>query len=204
MNLQNGLEAGTSLKIGVPQAGGGEPLPWTGTVEGEVEVEGNRGSVSRMEARLTIAPGESGTPVSGNVAVNYDGASGRVRFAESSVALPSSRITFSGGVGERIEVRAVSRDIGELASAYAASPEFKRRARGLAARGIARLSDRGGAGSDLISYLLFDGGFADVLIDLGRRDARAQEEEWVRFWSESPQSIAEKLHRQLAPSRRTG
>jgi NTE family protein len=88
-----------------------------------------------------------------------------------------------------------SRDMGELAASYAASPEFKRRARGLAAKVVARLaSDPRGASADLLSYILFDGGFSDVLIELGRRDARAQEEEWARFWSDAPQSIAEDLN----------
>jgi NTE family protein len=97
-----------------------------------------------------------------------------------------------------------SKDIGELAAAYAASPEFKRRAQGLAARAITRLaSDERGAGADLISYVLFDGGFSDLLIDLGRRDARAQEEEWARFWSDSPQSVAEGFSEELL-SRKLG
>jgi NTE family protein len=91
-----------------------------------------------------------------------------------------------------------SQDIGRLALQYAASPDFKRHAHGLAARTIVKLAERPGAGEDLISYLLFDGGFADQLIALGRSDARAQEEEWVRFWSDAPENEAEAVQRHLA------
>jgi NTE family protein len=91
-----------------------------------------------------------------------------------------------------------SKDIGRLALEYAQTPGFKRRTKGLAARTIGRLADRQGMGDDLISYLLFDGGFADVLIDLGRNDALAQEDEWVRFWSDAPENETEAVQRHLA------
>jgi NTE family protein len=85
-----------------------------------------------------------------------------------------------------------SRDLGELAAEYVRTPEFRRRSQGLAHKAILRLVEREAAReADLASYLLFDGGFADILIDLGRRDARARREQWQRFWSEEPQSVAE-------------
>ncbi len=93
-----------------------------------------------------------------------------------------------------------SRDIGELAAEYASSPEFNRRARGWVGKGLRRLAERQGPRSeDLLSYLLFDGGFADLLIDLGRRDARAREADWVKFWSDAPQSEAEAVQREMSP-----
>jgi NTE family protein len=38
--------------------------------------------------------------------------------------------------------------------------------------------------ADLVSYLLFDGGFADQLIQLGRSDARVLKQDWIRFFKE--------------------
>lgn len=85
-----------------------------------------------------------------------------------------------------------SRDLGQLAAEYARSPEFRARREGLAGRAIQQLVDREPAGdADLVSYLLFDGGFAELLIEQGRRDARAQRDAWIRFWSETPESEAE-------------
>ena len=45
-------------------------------------------------------------------------------------------------------------------------------------------SDRGSAEADLFSYLLFDGEFLAPLAELGFADARAREEELVRFFSD--------------------
>ncbi len=85
-----------------------------------------------------------------------------------------------------------SRDLGELAAEYVKTAEFRRRSGGLAHRAILRLVEREAPReADMASYLLFDGAFADILIDLGRRDARAMRAQWERFWSEEPQTVSE-------------
>lgn len=85
-----------------------------------------------------------------------------------------------------------SQDLGALAADYARSKEFQSRAGGLVGRFLRRLVESEARDkADLASYLLFDGGFAEILADLGRRDARAAKEEWIKFFSEEPQSAAE-------------
>lgn len=85
-----------------------------------------------------------------------------------------------------------SKDLGTLAAEYVRTPGFRKRSQGLAHRTILKLVEREAPrDADLASYLLFDGGFADILIDLGRQDARALRPQWERFWSEEPQSLAE-------------
>jgi NTE family protein len=85
----------------------------------------------------------------------------------------------------RIVIRPSS-DIGALAAEYIRSAEFKKRVKGrLVGNVIQRMAEReGGSENDLVSYLLFDGGFADQLIQMGFADARAQKAEWLRFFSE--------------------
>lgn len=85
-----------------------------------------------------------------------------------------------------------SEDLGTIAADYARSPEFRKRADNFVGRLLRRFAESEAPDrADLVSYLLFDGGFAEILIDLGRRDARARREEWIRFFSNEPESHAE-------------
>ncbi|MGB5522267.1 MAG: hypothetical protein WBM96_06840, partial [Polyangiales bacterium] len=54
---------------------------------------------------------------------------------------------------------------------------------------ISMLDVGAGAEADLASYLLFDGGFAQTLIEMGRRDAHAKRDEIEAFLFEDPDSI---------------
>ncbi len=83
---------------------------------------------------------------------------------------------------EVVYVRA-SQDIGVLAAEYVRSPAFAKRSRGLLGRALRRIAD-GETEADLLSYLLFDGGFCGALVEIGRSDARARHAELVRFFEE--------------------
>jgi NTE family protein len=78
-----------------------------------------------------------------------------------------------------------SQDIGVLAGEYMRSAQPARR-EGLAARTLLRHASAlgGHIEADFVSYILFDGGFARQLIDLGYRDALARTEEVRRFFAE--------------------
>jgi len=83
-----------------------------------------------------------------------------------------------------VHIRA-SQDIGEMAAAYARSPEFRGRASSMIGKLIRRISEWEGAGeADLLSYILFDGEFSARLIELGRNDARARHAELCAFFEE--------------------
>lgn len=85
-----------------------------------------------------------------------------------------------------------SRDLGAIASRFARDKGFLRRHRQVPALLVALLAGRESEESaDLASYLLFDPGFAEELISLGRADARSQEEQWARFFDDTPCCDAE-------------
>lgn len=72
-----------------------------------------------------------------------------------------------------------STDMGEIAVEYARGI----RAEGLGARLLHRLArQRAVWHSDLVSFLCFDGGFAEAIIELGRRDALRRADEILRFF----------------------
>ncbi len=75
-------------------------------------------------------------------------------------------------------------DLGTLAAAHVGERDFTRRVHGAAARVLRWIADGEPArAGDLLSYLLFDGGFASTLIALGRADARARHRELVAFFA---------------------
>jgi NTE family protein len=84
-------------------------------------------------------------------------------------------------------------DIGQVASDYLASNRI-RFGKSLGRAFISMLDVGAGADADLASYLLFDGGFSQTLIEMGRRDAHAKRDEIEAFLFEDPDAI-------LSPSR---
>lgn len=75
-----------------------------------------------------------------------------------------------------------SRDIAALAAQYARTPRITELP-GLQGRLLRYLGNAPAREADLLSYVLFDGDFAEALIELGHRDARAREDELVAFFS---------------------
>lgn len=74
-----------------------------------------------------------------------------------------------------------SEDIGRLAAAHMRTHQT--RFGKIMGRSLLRLLDLGeGAEADLVSYLMFDGDFAEQLMELGERDARRREEDLARFF----------------------
>ncbi len=75
-----------------------------------------------------------------------------------------------------------SRDIGQLATEYVRSAAFSH-VQGITGRLMRRLAEQDGRNeADLLSYLLFDGGFASRLIELGYADAHARHDELCEFF----------------------
>ncbi len=79
-------------------------------------------------------------------------------------------------------------DIGQVASDYLASNRV-RFGKSLGRAVISMLDVGAGADADLASYLLFDGGFAQTLIEMGRRDAHEKRDEIEAFLFEDPNAI---------------
>jgi NTE family protein len=76
-----------------------------------------------------------------------------------------------------VRVRA-SQNLGHLAAEHVRSPEFRRRHHGVLEVFLRRLAEgEVEKQADFLSYLLFDGEFARVLIELGKQDAAAHHEE---------------------------
>ena len=77
-----------------------------------------------------------------------------------------------------------SQNMGKMAAEYVRSKQFAQRASGMAARLLHKVADQTDNEADLLSYVLFDGEFAAQLIELGRKDARAQHQELCDFFTQ--------------------
>ena len=98
-------------------------------------------------------------------------------------------------------------DLGIIAARCATGSEFLLRHRQLTGVFLSLLATHeSNASADLASYLLFDPGFAEELIDLGKADARNREAEWVRFFDDTPLNDTEaaELERVKVRSSRAG
>lgn len=110
-------------------------------------------------------------------------AAGQTRFGdhfvrELNAALAPEHVHLK--LTEAVVVRA-SLPVGVLAAEHVRAPEFGRGVRSPVRNALRALADT--ADGDLLSYLLFDGGYARKLIELGRRDARAHHEALCRLFA---------------------
>lgn len=89
---------------------------WDGIVSGPVQAEGDIHAIKDVaaRARLAIAPGNRGTPVSGRLNASYNGRAGTVDLDHSHIAMPSTRVDLSGSLGRQIQVRLITHNLNDL------------------------------------------------------------------------------------------
>ncbi len=110
--------------------------------------------------------------------VNDIVAAGRLAFGESFV--PTINRALAGAAAEPIRLVEVvtvrpSESLGRMAAEYVRGSRFRNKAKGGAGRLLERIADaEAEPDADLLSFLLFDGGFASELMGLGHADARKQ------------------------------
>lgn len=93
-------------------------VTYTGAVSGLVAAAGNLqapGTESlTANARLSIVPGRQGIPVSGRLIAEYRGTTDNLSVSDSYIALPHTRVTMSGSLGNRLNVTAATADLRDL------------------------------------------------------------------------------------------
>jgi translocation and assembly module TamB len=93
-------------------------LPWGGTLSGPVEARGQFRALADLAAsgRLTVSPAPArGVPMRGRLNASFNGRTDTLVLRQSWIALPQSRVDFSGTLGRRLDVRLASRNLNELA-----------------------------------------------------------------------------------------
>lgn len=118
-------------------------------------------------------------------AINKILSAGAKAYGPDFVERLNTALGHDGGRGLRpmhtLLIRA-SEDIGVRAAEYVRSKAFNH-VDGMTGRVLRRLAERDARSeSDLLSYVLFDGRFAQSLIDLGRTDARRRHDELASFF----------------------
>ncbi len=101
-------------------------LSYDGVLSGPIDIAGNLNTGLRgliAQAKLSIAPGSRGIPISGNLTATYSGAGDDVSIQKSLLALPHSRLSIDGSVGKQLNVALTSTSLDDL---FAAIPQDSR------------------------------------------------------------------------------
>lgn len=98
----------------------GQSVPWDAIASGPVELKASlkHSDALHLDAHMAISPAETGAPVRGAIDAVYDGASRTLDLGRSNLALPSTHVEFSGILGQRLEVRADSRNLDDVLPAF--------------------------------------------------------------------------------------
>ena len=94
----------------------GQIAPWDGAASGPVELSVTLGQPStlRLAAHMAISPAGGGAPVKGSIDARYDGASETLDLGRSFLALPATRVDFSGVLGRQLTVHVDSRNLDDV------------------------------------------------------------------------------------------
>ncbi len=102
-------------------------IPWSGRVSGPVKLDAGisatRFEGARVDAELVVSPEDGARPIEGQVALSYDQKDGWLRFADSRLRTPATRVEFSGALGQRLDVDLRTTDLGDPLAAAAAFSE---------------------------------------------------------------------------------
>jgi translocation and assembly module TamB len=110
------------------RAAGQKQFPYSGVVAGPIEAAGDLEKPGTRSltatARLSIAPGKQGIPISGRLNAAYNGATDDVRVENSYLALPHTRLTLNGAVDKQLNVALTSTDLNDLLAAVSTSSKL--------------------------------------------------------------------------------
>jgi translocation and assembly module TamB len=99
--------------------GGVAKLPYDGIVSGPFDLTGKLEDSNLhhlvADATLAVTPAPNDIPVHGAIAAKYNGATNTVALGRSWIELPSTRLDLTGVLGQRLEVRLSTHDLGDLA-----------------------------------------------------------------------------------------
>src|ERR1041385_3721596 len=105
---------------------GENSLPYDGSISGPFNARGDLKSagakLTEAGAKLSIAPGRRGIPVSGPTNAQCNAASGNINVANSYIALPSTRLNLSGSLNRRLDLDLTSRNLNDLLAAAGPNP----------------------------------------------------------------------------------
>lgn len=79
---------------------------------GDLKAKGTAGYAA--EARLTIAPGRNGVPISGHLNADYSGAHDTVDLLNSDILLPHSRLTLNGPLNRDLKLTLLSKNLNDF------------------------------------------------------------------------------------------
>ncbi len=88
---------------------------YSGAVSGPLAATGDLKAAGikslTANARLSIAPGRQGVPVSGRIAADYRGDTDNLTVGDSFVALPHTRLNIAGAMGSKLNVALTTADL---------------------------------------------------------------------------------------------
>jgi translocation and assembly module TamB len=117
----NGQLNGVSIRSASRMAGL-EKAQFSGTVNGPVAITGSLAKGSKdlkAGGTFTINAEQGGVPVSGLVEVAYNQRRNSIQLGNSFLTLPSTRLDFSGTLGEQLRIRLASSDLNDFHPALA-------------------------------------------------------------------------------------